>query len=65
MAKRPVFYRNNHVPFYSEEMVTFEFHPGFAECLLAVMDRTDLAVCRYDVYDALKRRSTFSGWGDF
>lgn len=31
MAKRPVFYRNDHVPFFSEEMVTFEFHPGFAD----------------------------------
>ena len=31
MAKRPVFYRNDHVPFFSEEVVTFEFNPGFAD----------------------------------
>lgn len=31
MAKRPVFYRNDHIPYFTEEMVTFEFNPGFAD----------------------------------
>lgn len=31
MAKRPVFFTKQRVPFYSEEIVTFDFNPGFAD----------------------------------
>ena len=31
MARRPVFYCLDHSPYYGEEMVTFDYNPGFAD----------------------------------